>query len=48
MKIVHFLNSLNPIYGGPTTSVPVQCLGIRKLGVEIDEQYNASDSELDF
>ena len=35
MKIVHFLNSLNPIYGGPTTSVPVQCLGIRKLGVEI-------------
>ena len=35
MKIRHFLSSLNPKYGGPTASVPVQCCGIEIQGADV-------------
>lgn len=35
MRIVHFLSSLNPIYGGPTASVPIQCIGTKQLGADM-------------
>lgn len=35
MHVSHFLLSLNPIYGGPTASVPVQCIGLSKEGVDV-------------
>ena len=34
MKISHFILSLNPKYGGPTYSVPIQCRGLAKAGVD--------------
>lgn len=35
MKICHFLGHLNPIYGGPTYSVPIQCINSQKEGAEM-------------
>lgn len=35
MKVYHFMLSLNPKYGGPTYSVPIQCRGLAKEGVDI-------------
>lgn len=35
MRIRHFLSSLQPQYGGPTASVPVQCCGLEKQGAEV-------------
>lgn len=35
MKIRHFLMRLAPKYGGPTASVPVQCIGTQKLGADM-------------
>lgn len=35
MKIQHFLMRLAPKYGGPTASVPVQCIGTQKLGAQM-------------
>lgn len=35
MKIRHYLMSLHPKYGGPTASVPIQCRGLSKEGVEV-------------
>lgn len=35
MKIKHFLPSLDPQYGGPTASVPIQCIGLAKKGVNV-------------
>jgi hypothetical protein len=32
MKIRHFLGHLNPIYGGPTYSVPIQCISCQEEG----------------
>ena len=34
MKVSHFFLSLNPKYGGPTASVPIQCRGLSKEGVD--------------
>lgn len=34
MKVIHFIMSLNPKYGGPTYSVPIQCRGLAKAGVD--------------
>ena len=37
MKICHFLlyGSLDPKFGGPTYSVPIQCIGTQRLGVHM-------------
>ena len=35
MKIRHFLGHLDPIYGGPTYSVPIQCINCQKEGAEM-------------
>lgn len=37
MKIRHFLlyGTLNPKYGGPTYSVPIQCIGTQRIGAEM-------------
>lgn len=35
MNIWHFLGSLNPKFGGPTASVPIQCIGVSKLGADV-------------
>lgn len=35
MKIRHFLLSLNPRFGGPTTSVPIQCIGLANEGADV-------------
>lgn len=37
MKIRHFLlyGTLNPKYGGPTYSVPIQCIGTQRLGCQM-------------
>ena len=35
MRIIHFLLSLHPKYGGPTASVPVQCRGIAEEGEDV-------------
>lgn len=35
LKVFHFLMSLHPKYGGPTASVPIQCRGLSKEGVEV-------------
>lgn len=35
MKIIHFLGSFDPIYGGPTYSVKSQCLGLANKGMAI-------------
>lgn len=37
MKVRHFLlyPSINPKYGGPTYSVPIQCIGTQREGVEM-------------
>lgn len=35
MKVFHFMLSLNPKYGGPTYSVPIQCRGLAKEGVDV-------------
>lgn len=35
MKVIHFLGSFNPIYGGPTYSVKSQCLGLANRGVNV-------------
>ena len=37
MKIHHFLlyGDLNPKYGGPTYSVPIQCIGTQKEGAKM-------------
>lgn len=34
MKVSHFFLSLNPKYGGPTASVPIQCRGLAKAGLD--------------
>lgn len=34
MKVNHYFLSLNPKYGGPTASVPIQCRGLAKEGVD--------------
>ena len=34
MKVSHYFLSLNPKYGGPTASVPIQCRGLAKVGVD--------------
>lgn len=34
MKVSHYFLSLNPKYGGPTASVPIQCRGLAKEGVD--------------
>jgi len=34
IKVSHFMLSLNPKYGGPTASVPIQCRGLAKEGVD--------------
>lgn len=34
MKVSHFFLSLNPKYGGPTASVPIQCRGLAKVGLD--------------
>ena len=35
MKVFSFMLSLNPKYGGPTFSVPIQCRGLAQVGVDI-------------
>lgn len=35
MKVRHFLGSLNPKYGGPTLSVPIQCVGVANKGMDV-------------
>ena len=35
MKVRHFLSHLDPIYGGPTYSVPIQCINCQKEGAEM-------------
>lgn len=35
MKVRHFKLHLDPKYGGPTASVPAQCIGARKLGDDV-------------
>ena len=35
MRVRHFLLSLHPQYGGPTASVPIQCRGLSKEGVDV-------------
>lgn len=35
MRVRHFLLSLHPKYGGPTSSVPIQCRGLSKEGVDV-------------
>lgn len=37
MRVTHFLlyESLDPKFGGPTYSVPTQCIGTQKLGVDM-------------
>ena len=35
MKVRHFLGHLDPIYGGPTYSVPIQCINCQKEGAEM-------------
>ena len=35
MRVRHFLMSLHPRYGGPTASVPIQCCGLSKEGVDV-------------
>lgn len=35
MKIRHFIMRLAPQYGGPTASVPVQCVGTQKMGADM-------------
>lgn len=37
MKIVHFLlyGSLDPKFGGPTYSIPIQCIGTQRLGAKM-------------
>lgn len=37
MKVQHFLlyGTLDPKYGGPTYSVPTQCIGVQKEGAEV-------------
>lgn len=35
MKVRHFLESLNPKYGGPTASVPTQCIGVAQKGIDV-------------
>lgn len=37
MKICHFLlyPSIDPKYGGPTYSVPIQCIGTQHEGAEM-------------
>lgn len=37
MKVHHFLlyGSLNPKYGGPTYSVPIQCIGTHRKGADV-------------
>lgn len=43
MKIRHFLGNLNPMYGGPTYSVPIQCIYCQKEGAEMSfVTYNDS------
>lgn len=45
MKIRHFLlyGSLNPKYGGPTYSVPLQCIGAKRAGADVSlAVYEAS------
>ncbi len=34
IKVSHYFLSLNPKYGGPTASVPIQCRGLAKAGVD--------------
>ena len=43
MKVVHIMLSLNPKYGGPTYSVPIQCSGLVKEGVDVT-LYTYSES----
>lgn len=35
MKVIHFLGSFDPVYGGPTYSVKSQCLGLAQRGVDV-------------
>ena len=37
MKIRHFLlyGSLDPRFGGPTYSVPIQCIGVQDRGADV-------------
>ena len=37
MKIRHFLlyGMLDPKYGGPTYSIPIQCIGTQRLGCQM-------------
>lgn len=35
MKITHFLGHLDPSYGGPTYSVPIQCINCKKEGADM-------------
>lgn len=35
MNVRHFLLSLKPQYGGPTASVPIQCIGLANEGVDV-------------
>ena len=35
MKIRHYILRLAPKYGGPTASVPVQCIGTQRLGADM-------------
>lgn len=43
MKVFHIMLSLNPKYGGPTYSVPIQCRGLAKEGVDVT-LYTYSES----
>lgn len=43
MKVIHVMLSLNPKYGGPTYSVPIQCRGVAKEGVDVT-LYTYSES----
>lgn len=37
MKVRHFLlyGTLDPMYGGPTYSIPIQCIGTQRLGAQM-------------
>ena len=44
MKVRHFLlyGTLDPKYGGPTYSIPIQCIGTQREGAEMSFVVHAS------